>query len=194
MIVFAAFWACYHSNICCITGFSEFLSALHITFVPSFPSMIRRAGGGWRGGTQPLAGAVYHPWAGELQRRLLPAAARKALALLSSPSRSSSTNAIWPSVQDVVPVAWLNPHHPTSQFWAAPPCCFSTFPQSTLCLYSGIKPCHESSGVGRSGVSKSFLPVQCPATRLGSLCLPQKRDAESYNTMGRDHKDLASSA
>lgn len=66
---FAAFWACYHSNFCRVTGFSRFLTALCITFVPLVPS-----GDGWarglgedgEGGRSLWQGAVSHRWAVEL--------------------------------------------------------------------------------------------------------------------------------
>jgi len=52
---------------------------------------------------------------------------------------------------------------------------FSPFSPLSPHLRPSIKLCYESSGVGRSGVSKSFLPVRCPSSQAGqSPSQPQR--------------------
>lgn len=195
VMVFAAFWACYHSSFCCVPWFSKFLAAFHIIFVPSFPS-----GQGWAGElgkdggerTQPLA--VSHPWAVKLQRPLFLAAARKALALLSSPSCCFFINTIWPHLW-TVPLAWLNPHHPTSQFWVAPHCCFSTCSLSAPCF---ALPKHQALLWEQWDRKEQSFQDLSPSSVLqqpgwAASISPTERDAEPQNH-GRRLKIEVSSA
>lgn len=196
VMVFAAFRACYHSNFCCAPLFSKFLDALHITFVPSFPS-----GEGWAGGlgedrggrTQPLA--VSHPWAVKLQRPLFLAAAKKALALLCPPSCSFFRNSIWPHLWTVVALAWLKPHHSTASFGLLPTA--ASAPSLHLhhaLLYPSTRLCCESSGVGRSRVSKIFLLFQCSSSQAGQPPSLPQRGMLRHRAMGRGCNMEVSSA
>lgn len=196
VMVFAAFWACYHSNFCCVPWSSKFLAVLHITFVPSFPS-----GEGWAGGlgkdrggrTQPLA--MSHPWTVKLQRPLFLAAARKALALLCSPFCSFFHKHHLTTPMDLFP--WPGWNHIT------PPASYGLLPTAASApsvhlhhalLCPSTKISCESSGVGRSRVSKTFLPVQCSSSQAGQPPSLPQRGTMSHRTMGGGCKVEVSSA
>lgn len=132
-MVFAAFWACYHSNFCCVPWFSKILAALHITFVPSFPS-----GEGWAGGLVstevggpslwqcpiPGQGSCRGPCSWQQQGML---------ALLCSPSWSFFHKHHLTTPVDCCTLGLAETTSLCQPVWAAPHCCFSTFSPSAPC-------------------------------------------------------------
>lgn len=150
---------------------------------------------GWEGMERgdPASGrGCLTSWGGGAAEMLVPSSGKESSSpLLPTPF---STDTIWPSTQAVVPMAWLKPYHPTSQSWAAPHCCTSTFSPSTLCVHPGTKLCWEAVGQEGAEFPSSSSRCNAPAARLCSCHLSHRDGYWDPHHHGRDHKVAAPSA